>query len=135
LLITTKERGAERARFEVGSSLANRLSSLVGKDVAVGFRPEHVTVRLAGPPALPGAEAATTTMDAWSAVVDLCEPLGHENLLHLSRAGVPFTVRTPGEQMFSPGQKVTASVPPEAIYLFDAANDGLLVEQTGRQTV
>jgi multiple sugar transport system ATP-binding protein len=116
--------GPERQRFELGSLLAARLAPLTGKEIIIGFRPEHVRL-----------SAESPDMINWEAVVDLCEPLGHENLLHLSRNGIGFTVRTPATQTFPPGQTVTVSIPPEAVFLFDSANGEMLVEQTAAQTV
>lgn len=119
LLVLTGHQGSERQRFEVSGNLVNRLAALTGKEITLGFRPEHVQVNppQAGP-------------EPWSAVVDLCEPLGHETLLHLSRSGVSFTARTTSSQTFTPGQTVSVNLPPEAVYLFDGANGERLVEQT-----
>lgn len=116
--------GTERQRFELGSMLAALLAPLTGKEIIIGFRPEHVRLNSEG------ANEAN-----WQAVVDVCEPLGHENLLHLSRNGIGFTVRTPAAQTYPPGQTVTVSIPPEAVFLFDSANGEMLVEQTAAQTV
>jgi multiple sugar transport system ATP-binding protein len=80
--------------------------------VIVGIRPEHLT---AGP--AHGASPADSLM----ATVELAEPLGHEQLLHLRSGGVAFTVRgAPGVRP-APGSLVSVRMAPERLHLFDAA--------------
>ena len=91
------------------SDAAARASS---KAVIVGVRPEHLT---AGPPG--GASPA----ESITATVELAEPLGHEQLLHLRSGGVVFTVRgAPGARP-PVGSMVAVRMAPERLHLFDAA--------------
>jgi multiple sugar transport system ATP-binding protein len=80
--------------------------------VIVGIRPEHLT---AGP--VHGASPADSLM----ATVELAEPLGHEQLLHLRSGGVAFTVRAAPGVRPAPGSPVSVRMAPERLHLFDAA--------------
>jgi multiple sugar transport system ATP-binding protein len=80
--------------------------------VIVGIRPEHLS---AGP--LDG----TSPADSITASVELAEPLGHEQLLHLRAGGVAFTVRgAPGVRPPA-GSLVAVRMAPDRLHLFDAA--------------
>ena len=79
--------------------------------VIVGIRPEHLA---AGPS--DGASAS----DRITATVELAEPLGHEQLLHLRSGGVAFTVRgAPGARPPA-GSVVAVRAAPDRLHLFDA---------------
>jgi multiple sugar transport system ATP-binding protein len=53
--------------------------------------------------------------------VELAEPLGHEQLLHLRSGGVVFTVRgAPGARPPA-GSPMAVRMAPERVHLFDAA--------------
>ena len=79
----------------------------------VGIRPEHLTaVPLDGGP--PPADRLTAS-------VELAEPLGHEQLLHLRAGGVSLTVRgAPGVRP-PVGSLASVHMAPERLHLFDAA--------------
>ena len=74
--------------------------------VMVGVRPEHVHADPDGPVALD---------------VQLAEPLGANTLLHgrLAGSGETFTVALPGVHRAGAGDRLTFSVPPGQIHLFD----------------
>jgi multiple sugar transport system ATP-binding protein len=83
------------------------------RTVIVGIRPEHLAV-------LPLDRASSVT-DSLTASVELAEPLGHEQLLHLRAGGVSFTVRgAPGERP-PVGSLVSVRLAPDRLHLFDAA--------------
>jgi multiple sugar transport system ATP-binding protein len=80
--------------------------------VVVGIRPEHLVATPLG-----GTGPVT---DSLTASVELAEPLGHEQLLHLRAGGVSFTVRgAPGVRP-APGSLVSVRMLPERLHLFDA---------------
>jgi multiple sugar transport system ATP-binding protein len=82
--------------------------------VIVGLRPEHLTAT----PLAPGTAAPP---DGLTASVELAEPLGHEQLLHLRAGEVAFTVRgAPGVRP-AVGSLVAVRMAPERLHLFDAA--------------
>jgi multiple sugar transport system ATP-binding protein len=79
--------------------------------VIVGIRPEHLTA---------GPLAEGSPADSLTATVELAEPLGHEQLLHLRSGGVAFTVRgAPGVRP-APGSLVSVRMAPDRLHLFDA---------------
>jgi multiple sugar transport system ATP-binding protein len=103
---------APALQLALPSALAAEAARASGKAVIVGIRPEHLT---AGP--VGGALAA----DSLTATVELAEPLGHEQLLHLRAGGVAFTVRgAPGARPAA-GSLVAVRMAPERLHLFDAA--------------
>ncbi len=80
--------------------------------VTVGIRPEH----LIATPSDPGPAPS----DGFRAVVELAEPLGHEQLLHLRAGAVRLTVRgAPGVRP-AVGAGVTVRAVPDRLHLFDA---------------
>jgi multiple sugar transport system ATP-binding protein len=93
-------------------ALATAAARAGARAVIVGIRPEHLT-------ALPlnGAPPA----DRLTASVELAEPLGHEQLLHLRAGGVSLTARgAPGDRP-PVGSLVAVHMAPERLHLFDAA--------------
>jgi multiple sugar transport system ATP-binding protein len=84
-----------------------------GRSVIVGIRPEHLTAQpLAHGDAPAGSIVAT---------VELAEPLGHEQLLHLRVGEVGLAVRgSPGTRP-EPGSRVAVRLAPDRLHLFDGA--------------
>ncbi len=96
--------------------LPPRLEAAAGRArharVIVGVRPEHLSVRPAGNE---GAAA-----DCLMATLELAEPLGHEQLLHLRSGEMSFTVRgAPGVRPLA-GAALAVQLAPERLHLFDA---------------
>ncbi len=82
--------------------------------VVLGVRPEHITTS--------PATGAMPDIDGFDATVELAEPLGHEQLLHLRADGVALTVRgAPGVRP-AVGSAVRLHVDPAHSHLFDAAS-------------
>jgi multiple sugar transport system ATP-binding protein len=82
--------------------------------VIVGVRPEHLTAR--------PLEGEVSPAVGLTAAVELAEPLGHEQLLHLRAGGVSFTVRgAPGVRP-EVGSLVSVRMAPDRLHLFDAAS-------------
>jgi multiple sugar transport system ATP-binding protein len=88
-------------------------------ELVLGIRPENVGIveRLSGPTVFPG-------------VVDVIEPHGNENAVHLrfaeSSADETFTSTVDGMRHLTGGQQVGVSFPEDAVYLFDAATGDAL---------
>ncbi|HEY1170655.1 MAG TPA: sn-glycerol-3-phosphate ABC transporter ATP-binding protein UgpC [Verrucomicrobiae bacterium] len=118
LLVAVKG-SEERLRVDIGWELAIKVMPYVGKDMVIGFRPEHVLL---------GANIGTGGR-SWEATMDLCEPLGHENLLHFTYQGVPFTARAPVESMFAPGQVMPVRIPADRAMVFDGVSGEVMVER------
>ena len=82
--------------------------------VVLGVRPEHITTS--------PATGAMPDIDGFDATVELAEPLGHEQLLHLRADGVALTVRgAPGVRP-AVGSAVRLHVDRARTHLFDAAS-------------
>jgi multiple sugar transport system ATP-binding protein len=101
-------------RFEY--ALADRHRSAVADhdSVVFGIRPEDVEV-----------EQASVTDHVYDADVDVVEPKGDENYVHLRFGGEPedtptFTATIGGLRQAHAGDSTTVRFPPEAIHLFDA---------------
>ncbi|NKN37818.1 ABC transporter ATP-binding protein [Agrobacterium sp. a22-2] len=84
-----------------------------GRKVTLGVRPEHIKVDDDIPA---GAEIHT-------AVVDIEEPMGADNLLWLKHAGHIMSVRIGGTRRFAPGASVRLSFDMSVASLFDAATE------------
>ena len=85
-----------------------------GRQVLLGFRPEHVVV--AGP--AHGVAAG----DAFEAVLEVSEHVGHERLWYL-RVGEREVIARPGaEHAIAEGTRIRASVQPAGVRLFDPAD-------------
>jgi multiple sugar transport system ATP-binding protein len=81
-----------------------------GREVILGVRPEHVTLRPAGEPGLP-------------AVVDLDEPMGSDSLVWLTLAGHPLSARVGADHGFAPRQPVSVTLDAGKASLFDTASE------------
>jgi multiple sugar transport system ATP-binding protein len=81
-----------------------------GRDVILGVRPEHTTIR--------DAEA-----DGIPAVVDLDEPMGSDSLVWLTVAGQPLSVRTTADHGFRRGQPVKVAFDIPKASLFDRQSE------------
>ena len=80
--------------------------------VVLGVRPEHIRTS--------PATGAPPDIDGFDVTIELAEPLGHEQLLHLRADGVALTVRgAPGIRP-AVGSVVRLHVDPAHTHLFDA---------------
>ena len=86
--------------------------------VIVGIRPEHLDAR--------PLDGGTVPAGSVAASLELAEPLGHEQLLHLRAGGVAFTVRgAPGARPIV-GAQMAVRMAPERLHLFDAVTGASL---------
>ena len=80
--------------------------------VVLGVRPEHITTS--------PATGAPPDIDGFDVIVELAEPLGHEQLLHLRVEGVSIIARgAPGVRP-EPGSRIRVTVEHDRVHLFDA---------------
>lgn len=101
------ESGAKIGDTEI--KLAGRANAQAGRDVIVGIRPEHVTLKA-------GAETSSIPIE-----LDLVEPLGSEALLHARFGGdeVVFKADTQGDIAHLSGVG-EVHIPSDLVKLFDA---------------
>jgi multiple sugar transport system ATP-binding protein len=102
--------GAPAVRFLLSPALASAAAARTGP-VVVGVRPEHLTT----------TTEPSRSVGSFAATLELAEPLGHEQLLHLSADGARITVRgAPGARP-PIGAVMYVSALPDRLHLFDAA--------------
>ena len=83
-----------------------------GQDVTLGIRPEDVTV---------GASVDGDPAHAFDGTVEVVEPMGSENVVHLDLAAGPSVIATvDGLRQVRAGDAVRVGFPPDAVHLFDA---------------
>ena len=88
-------------------------------DLVFGIRPEDIEVRA-------GSENGSENETEFPTTVDVVEPMGDENTVHLRFDGHPeemdaITATLSGMRSFSSGQRTTVRIPEEAIHLFDTS--------------
>ncbi|WP_418282684.1 ABC transporter ATP-binding protein [Halorubrum sp. DTA98] len=92
-----------------------------GADVTFGIRPEDVVVRETG-----DGEAGAGSVDdahAFAATVEVVEPMGDENVVHLALDAGPKLVATVnGLRRITDESRVEVGLPASAIHLFDRAS-------------
>jgi multiple sugar transport system ATP-binding protein len=81
-----------------------------GREVILGVRPEHVTVKPADAGGFP-------------AVIDIDEPMGSDSLLWITVAGQPLSVRTSSDHPYRHGQPVTVDFDITKASLFDRQSE------------
>ena len=88
-------------------------SLVVGREVVLGIRPEHIAV-----------DADITSVEqTHSATVDIEEPMGADNLLWLKLAGQSLSVRIAGTRRYAPGSSVNLAFDMSVASLFDAKTE------------
>ena len=86
--------------------------SLLGRDLTLGVRPEHLTIGNGD--------------DAFTATLQVIEPLGNETLLYFTLGGAPFTVRSQGNVQAKVGENISLTLPAEHLHLFDPGSGAAL---------
>jgi multiple sugar transport system ATP-binding protein len=100
---------APSVHLELPPALAAAAAAARASTVVVGLRPEHLA-----------AGASADADGGFTATLELAEPLGHEQLLHLSVGDARITVRgAPGARP-PVGSLMHVSVMPDRLHLFDA---------------
>jgi multiple sugar transport system ATP-binding protein len=101
--------GAPAVRFPLSPALASAAAGSRVASVVVGVRPEHLTA----------SNEPNRSAGGFAATLELAEPLGHEQLLHLSTGTARITVRgAPGARP-AIGSVMSVSASPERLHLFD----------------
>jgi multiple sugar transport system ATP-binding protein len=84
-----------------------------GRPVTLGVRPEHL--------AIGDSAAASGDGGAWPGfAVDVVEPMGADNLVWCADGGISLEVRTFGERIPKPGDRLTLGLDPRRVSLFAA---------------
>ncbi|WP_434031131.1 ABC transporter ATP-binding protein [[Pseudomonas] boreopolis] len=79
----------------------------LGREVAVGVRPEHLQPAMAAGP-------------AFDAVVDGLEPVGNEIFVNVSLDGVPLVLRVPPQALPAAGEALPVAMQAAHLHFFDA---------------
>jgi multiple sugar transport system ATP-binding protein len=103
---------ADGIEVRLDTARASALRNHRGDTVAVGFRPEHLEV---GAPEGPGMRV--------TAVVDVIEFLGNDQLIHARRDDQEIVGIVSTESQISVGDTIVLSVAPRFLYLFDPETD------------
>ena len=106
--------GAPTVHLPLPPALAAAAGMAAAPAVIVGVRPEHLRVISSGNPPRPDL-----TLDA---ILELAEPLGHQQLLHLRAGALAFTVRGEPDARPEIGTPMRVQVDPGRIHLFDAGS-------------
>jgi len=104
---------ADGNKLALSSVRARHETSLDGRDVIVGIRPEHFG-------------AVSDPAVAISARVQVIEPLGSDTLVHFSISGDVLTARMPPQIRPEPGAEIRFGVDPSKIHLFDALSERVI---------
>ncbi len=104
---------ADGFRYPLGAAAASAVAD--SGAVTLGVRPEDIAVEdRASDGSAPAAD------HAFAATVEVVEPMGDENVVHLSVADGPELIATvDGLRRIDAGADVTATVPEDAIHVFD----------------
>ena len=103
---------AEQALVQLPPLIAAAVDRSGVEAVVLGLRPEDVEANVAGQGAVPGT---------LSGVVELVEPLGHQQLVHLRVGTATVTVRGAAGERPPVGTILVVRVDPSRVHLFDAA--------------
>jgi multiple sugar transport system ATP-binding protein len=101
--------GPDGISFRVPHRFRRDLGPTTGKEVVVGFRPEHIQVGEAGERSV-----------GFSAVADVVEYLGNEELIHLSKGGQDLVAVISSSHRVRPGDVLPIHISDDLIHMFDA---------------
>ncbi|MEO6207753.1 MAG: TOBE domain-containing protein, partial [Candidatus Limnocylindrales bacterium] len=88
-----------------------------GKDLTIGFRPEHLEI----------ANGSADGVMRFPAEVDVVEYLGNEELIHARAEGNDIVVILPSDRKVKAGEKVELAVPLDRLFVFDPETEKALV--------
>ena len=104
--------------FALPAQREARYRPFAGKpDLLLGLRPEHITDPR--PPLRP-------TQQTFEVVVDVCEPLGMETMLHFTLQGIDVCARVDPEAGAPAGARVTLAADLNHMHLIDGASGKIL---------
>jgi multiple sugar transport system ATP-binding protein len=109
----------ETAHFAlpVPAAATSAMAPLLGREVILGIRPEHITYR--------GAEPAAAGV--LNAHLEVVETLGFEAILHFTCGETELVARTPYDQALAPGRDLPLVVDVERLHLFDPTTEQALI--------
>ncbi|MBI2952990.1 MAG: sn-glycerol-3-phosphate ABC transporter ATP-binding protein UgpC [Chloroflexi bacterium] len=96
--------------LKLPASKAAKLTGLIGKQIVMGVRPEHLMERTNG---------HRVDGDVLRAHIDVVEPLGSEAILTLKTGGKDFVARTAYSSELRPGKEIDVVVDMEKVHFFD----------------
>jgi multiple sugar transport system ATP-binding protein len=110
--VTLKAGGSATLPFRAGAEL-------IGHEVTLGIRPEHVQLRRSD-----GGELGLT------ATIELTERLGATSFLYCVLAdGTKLTVQAAGQAEGASGQRIDVHIPASKAHLFDPTEAGIALER------
>ena len=108
-LLPSRISGGKARIGDVALPLPPGLAAHEGREIMWGVRPEHVTLTGSGD----GASEAPI-------MVDLVEALGADTLVHgRTGSGATLTIRLPGSAIVREGDRMSLSLPADAVHVFD----------------
>ena len=100
-------------------------SDLVGQDVTLGIRPEHIELRRSEPGEL-----------ALTATIEQVEQLGAASFLYCALpGGAKLTVQLAGQIDRCPGDRIEVCFPGSRAHVFDGTDAGLALERLSRASI
>lgn len=105
-------------RIALSEGLARTARSQLNKATVLGVRPEDVLGL--------GISRGDDAHPGVTAVVELCELMGAETLVHLHTGAHRFIARVEPTKHFNPGVKVCATLNPAKVHLFEAEKGAAL---------
>jgi multiple sugar transport system ATP-binding protein len=107
-----------QSRLSLGGEPARVVAAQTsGKDLTIGFRPEHLQL----------ANGATDSFMHFPAEVDVVEYLGNEELIHARAEGNDIVALLPSDRKVKAGEKVELAVPLDRLFVFDPETEKALV--------
>ena len=104
-------------RFGIPNRFRTSVGVTTGRKVIVGFRPEHIEV---------GQIEGDSV--GFSALADVVEYLGNEELIHLSVGGEDLVAVIPSSHRVRPGDVIPMRIPGPKLHMFDAESTLSLVQ-------
>ncbi|HTI29922.1 MAG TPA: sn-glycerol-3-phosphate ABC transporter ATP-binding protein UgpC [Methylomirabilota bacterium] len=120
--VTVTTAGGELMMGETRLALGGEPARVVaaqtpGKDLTIGFRPEHIKL----------ANGSTDSVIRFPAEVDVVEYLGNEELIHARAEGNDIVAILPSDRKVKAGEKVELAVPLDQLFVFDPETEKALV--------
>lgn len=102
--------------YRLSSELSSQLPDRHAEEITAGVRPEDVKIV---------RDAADTSADILTAEVQVVEPLGNENLIHLELAGAECISREDAEVRPEERTEISVTFAEKNLYLFDSDGEAI----------
>ena len=109
--------GFRSGQFALPISESVRAAATADRDVILGVRPEDIHPS----PASGEGEASRI-----AARVEVVEPVGNEQLLHMTVDGQPLVARFPSGVSVGVSEEIVLQIDPERVHMFDASTEQTL---------